>query len=413
MSQPGPVVSYYKRLESVVDAPAREASFFDGIDDTIPGIYRALRKPAPSGADAALQAIDRAVASAVQSFRMIDPSAAAPALARALAATREAQRQLGGDPDVAFLLTVKEEQLQAAITAALGVTFTAVAQPAATRAPNGEGAAYAPPVPMTPVVRGQSFEVRTTFVNRGPIDVTGVQVTLAGWGGRSTGGQESGTSSGRGNGNAPLSTTFSITVPPDAPLTRPYFTRRSIQETRYVVADPSAADRPQAEPALTAVATFEVNGVPVEVREPVTRLESNAPYGYDVRVLAVLPATSVTLTPGHVVVPLGTPDKQVRVRAEVLNNLEGNSAGTVTLKVPPGWIVEPPSASFQFSRAGERTFYPFTVTIPALENREYPIEATATTEAGVFREGYDIIQHRDLETRTCFATLSRAFVAST
>ena len=94
---PGPSISYYQRLDSVVDAPAKETSFFDGIDVTIPGIYRALRKTAPAGAEAALQAIDREVASAVHDFRMIDPAASAPALARALAATRSAQRQLGAD----------------------------------------------------------------------------------------------------------------------------------------------------------------------------------------------------------------------------------------------------------------------------------------------------------------------------
>ena len=103
MSQPGPVgvVLQTARNRLSMRRQGRRA-FSTGSTTTIPGIYKALRKPAPAGADAALQAIDRAVASAVQSFRMIDPSAAAPALARALAATREAQRQLGGDPDVAL-----------------------------------------------------------------------------------------------------------------------------------------------------------------------------------------------------------------------------------------------------------------------------------------------------------------------
>ncbi len=71
--QAGPSVSYYKRLQSVVDAPAKETSFFDGIDTTIPGLYRALRKTPPAGADAALEAIDREVKAAVDSFRMTEP----------------------------------------------------------------------------------------------------------------------------------------------------------------------------------------------------------------------------------------------------------------------------------------------------------------------------------------------------
>jgi hypothetical protein len=67
--------------------------------------------------------------------------------------------------------------------------------------------------------------------------------------------------------------------------------------------------------------------------------------------------------------------------------------------VPPGWLVEPSSASFECAHPGEREFYAFTVTIPALENRDYRIDAVASSDAGVFREGYDIIQHRDLETK--------------
>ena len=52
--QPGPSVSYYKRLQSLVDAPAKEKTFFDGIDTTVPGLYRALRTTAPPAADGLL-----------------------------------------------------------------------------------------------------------------------------------------------------------------------------------------------------------------------------------------------------------------------------------------------------------------------------------------------------------------------
>ena len=181
-AQPGPSVSYYKRLQSIVDAPAKESSFFDGIDTTIPGIYKALRKTAPAGAEAALQAIDREIKSAIQSFKMVEPSASTPALARALAATHAAQRQLGGDPDVASLLARKEQQLQAALRATLGVSFTALAQPAGTEEPTGPFAAFARPPAMPPVVPGQAFEVKTTFTNRSPIELKALRVKLEGHG---------------------------------------------------------------------------------------------------------------------------------------------------------------------------------------------------------------------------------------
>jgi LmbE family N-acetylglucosaminyl deacetylase len=401
--QPGPSVSYYKRLQSVVDAPAKEASFFDGIDTTIPGIYKALRKTAPPGAEPALLAIDREVKSALQNFKMIDPSASTPALARALAATRAARNQLASDPDLASVLAVKEEQLQAAIRATLGVTFTAFAQPAGTQEPTGPFSAFARPPAMPPVVPGQIFEVRATFANRSSLDVKTVRLKLDaqdGWALPSEALPRDAAS------NAPLTTTFTVTVPQNAALTRPYFSRKSIQDPRYTVTDQAQFSRPAGAPPLTALASFQVDGVDVEVREPVTRLEVNAPYGYDTRVLAVVPAVAVTMSPRQVVVPLGMAEKTVRLRTEVLNNLEGKNDGTLRLNVPPGWKVEPAAQPFQFARAGERMYYPFTVTIPSLENREYRIEAVASAGGREFREGYDAIAHRDLETRYLYRDAS-------
>ena len=69
-SQPGPAFSYYKRLESKVSAPDREQSFFDGIDTTIPGVYRTLQRDAPDGAAALLSAIDREIGGAVRAFTL-------------------------------------------------------------------------------------------------------------------------------------------------------------------------------------------------------------------------------------------------------------------------------------------------------------------------------------------------------
>jgi LmbE family N-acetylglucosaminyl deacetylase len=399
--QPGPSVGYYKRLQSIVDAPAKEKTFFDGIDTTIPGIYRALRKEAPAGADSALGAIDREVKAAVQAFKFTDPSAAAPALARALAATRAAAKQLGSDYDVAFILRTKEQQLQDAINSALGISFMAIAQPAGT--PEATGPFNQGPPAMPPVIPGQVFEVKTTFANRSPVDVKGARIAIESKGKWVING---GGAAADARTNEPLASKFSITVPDDAPLTKPYFTRKSIQDPRYTVTDQTQLHRPAAQPALEAVGRYEVNGVPVETRTPVTRLDSNLPYGYDTRVLAVVPALAVTLSPVQAVAPLSMPEKKVRLRAEVLNNKEGKSEGTLALKVPSGWKIDPASQPFAFSHAGERAFYPFTVTIPSLENREYRIEAVATSGGKEYREGYDTIQHRDLETRYLYRDAS-------
>jgi LmbE family N-acetylglucosaminyl deacetylase len=396
--QPGPSVSYYKRLQSLVDAPAKEKTFFDGIDTTVPGLYRALRKTAPAGAEGLLAAVDREIQAAFDAFSFTDPSAAAPALARALAATRAALGQPGVDPDVTFALGVKERQIADAIHAALGISLTAIAQPANT--PEATGPFNAGPPAMPAVVPGQSFEVRTVFTNRGRLPVKGPlfgvadndsksDLAVAGLGARSD----------EASPNRPIVRKLSVTLPENATLTRPHFSRTSIQETRYVVADERQRYRPSAGSLLDVVAIYEVDGVPVEIRRPVTRLEANLPYGHDTRVLAVVPAIAVTLTPAVAVAPLNALTKKINLKVEVLNNREGESHGTVRLKAPAGWTVTPPSQPFRFSRAGERARYGFEIGIPSMENREYRIEAVASSGGREYHEGYATIRHRDLETR--------------
>jgi hypothetical protein len=404
-------VSYYKRLQSLVDAPAKEKTFFDGIDTTLPGLYRALRKPAPAGAEGSLTAIDREIQDAFAAFKFTDPSAAAPALARALAATREALKQLGADADVGFLLGLKERQISDAIHAALGISLTAIAQPAGT--PESTGPFNAGPPALPAVVPGQTFEVRTVFVNRGHVEVTRPRVDIESKGGTSNWvipGNGTTSDSGPATPGAPKAMTaaaanqpivrkFTVTVPENAALTRPHFSRTSIQEARYTVADESQRYQPSADRALEAVVRYEVAGVPVEIRGPVTRLEPNLPYGYDTRVLAVVPAIALTLTPANAVTPLNAPTKRIKVSVEVVNNREKTSDGNLVLEVPAGWKVMPASQPFAFSHAGERALYPFDVTIPSLENRDYRIEAVASSGGREYREGYTTIRHRDLETR--------------
>jgi hypothetical protein len=144
---------------------------------------------------------------------------------------------------------------------------------------------------------------------------------------------------------------------------------------------------------------YEVGGVPLEIRRPVTRLEANLPYGYDIRMLAVVPAIALMLTPAHAVTPLGASSKTITLKVEVLNNRDAKTEGTLRLNVPAGWKVAPASKPFQFARAGERAVYAFDVSIPSLQLREYRLEAVASSGGRDYREGYTTLRHRDLETR--------------
>jgi len=168
------------------------------------------------------------------------------------------------------------------------------------------------------------------------------------------------------------------------------------------VSDPGELYRPASHPPAVASARYTVGGVPIETRVVSTRREGNLPYGYESRELRVVPALALTVSPGSAVVPLRAAKKQVRVEVDLLNNVEGEIAGELVLKLPAGWTSSPATQPFKYARAGERGVYAFTVSAPALENRAYEIQAVARANGREYAEGYSVIAKRDLETRLLY-----------
>jgi hypothetical protein len=152
---------------------------------------------------------------------------------------------------------------------------------------------------------------------------------------------------------------------------------------------------------VTARALYEVAGEPVEIQTTVRRREPHLPYGEELRELMVVPAVAVNVAPRVAIVPTAASlaRRQVDVRVELLNNQERGVSGELALRLPPGWTSTPAAAPFTFARAGERTAFRFSVAMPSPESRDYRIEAVATIAGRSYAEGYDVIEHRDLETR--------------
>jgi LmbE family N-acetylglucosaminyl deacetylase len=393
--QPGPAYGYYKRLASQVAAPAKESSFFDGIDTNMTALFAVLKHSAPANAATLLGAIQREVDAAMRAFKLDDPSAVVPALARGLAATRDAVKALSSDVDAVYMLRLKEQQFADAINTALGIDFTAVAQPAGVPEPTGPGAAFAPPPTMDPVIPGQNFDVRLRFTNRGSTDV-GVN-TFAAVGGLTN--SETGFDGLILRRDRTAAATLNVTTRTTSGFTRPYFNRSSVTESRYTVVDPLSLHRPAAASAFEATAKYRIASVQVEITVPVTRREPQLPYGYVMRELAVVPALAVSVSPRQAVVPLSLASKSVKVQVELTNNAQSGSKGQLALKLPAGWKSEPAAIPFAFARPGEKSRHQFTVSVPAIENRDYTIDAVATANGQEFKEGYDVIEKRDLETR--------------
>ena len=205
-------------------------------------VSRAAARPPPAGADGvAGRHRPRDQGGRARHSRCTDPSASAPALARALAATRSALTQLGSDPDVAFAAAVKEQQIADAIHAALGISLSRRWRSLPGRRSRPGRSAPAPPA-MPPVVPGQTFEVRTVFTNRSPRSIRHAVRVIAGADAATGTRPDADVAVADASPNEPIvAHVHASRCPTTPPLTRPYFSRQSIQEARYTVADVNPA----------------------------------------------------------------------------------------------------------------------------------------------------------------------------
>ncbi len=391
----GPFYRYYKRIDGEpTEEGVKESDFFDGIDVSIPGMFEVLGSPQPAAAAALLDAIDASAKEAARAFRIDDPSAAVPALVRGLDATRDAMEELFSESDIVFMLRIKERQFMDVINTALGIELEAVALPARASA---ERQAFSRPLTMGPVVPGQRFHIRCDITNRSEVEILLEKIQLevpADWEVDTDNAEESAIGL-----NETASQWFDVRLPDHARVWRPHFTRDSIQENRYSTDEPGRFYLPMPFPAATSLARYTINGVSVEAREVVRRRETNLPYGYEMRELAVVPAIVVNVEPRSVIVPLAAADKRTLVQVELENNRAAEVRGEVMLELPLGWSSTPTVHTFRFSRDGEKSGFTFSVSSPKLEDREYRIQAVAKMDGREFRQGYDVIRHRDLETR--------------
>ncbi|MEP7119243.1 MAG: PIG-L family deacetylase, partial [Acidobacteriota bacterium] len=388
---------YYSRVGSRIGGAGKETSIFDGIMTTYSGLYTQLGRRSPEGAADQLARVDGAMGRAATDFKMSDPSAAVPGLAGALNLIRDAMAKSAGEDEVLFVLRIKEQQIQDAITACLGLELVATAQLAGQPEATGPFAMFAPPATMAAPVPGQTFEVRTRLANRGAMAIlpTGVVIEAAtGWQATAAGAAVPASLPAQ----QVATQRFTVVVAPDAPLsTRPYFSRSGLQESRYTLDPPTSFGRAWSAPPLVAAARYTVEGVPVTVREVVKRREAKLPYGDRLREVRSVPRLGVTVSPFAAVVPLASTTRRVELQVDVVHNAEDATSGSVSLTVPAGWRVTPAQQAFTFARAGERASYHFTVQASSIDAVPYTVQAVATSAGRAYREGYELIDQRDLD----------------
>jgi len=407
---PAPVVynSAYHRYGSRAPAAEKEASFYDGIDVSISGIATLANGDTKFLKDG-LAAISRLASDAMKQYAVERPSGVAPVLAEGLKATRaltESVRSSGlaepGKSDVLFELRVKEQQFEKALAASLEISFqtTVVAEEPgrggrgrgaqsstdaaflAARAGRGGGPTFTIAIPQ------QSFGVDAQIYDEGPENIAVASVEVIPSDGKNWNARPAGPAAGEVKAGTLAQWRFDVTVPPDAAITRPYFTRPDEEQPYYDLIDARYRNLPTAPYPLAAHARLSYHGVPFQVAQDVQTSERVPGIGMIENPLIVAPAISVSVSPTAGAVPLES--KSFAFTCTVHSNVKGPAQGTLRLTLPAGWRSTPPEAAFSFSRDGEDQTLVFSVTPDAVKPAPYTITAVAEYRGKSYAEGYHL-----------------------
>jgi LmbE family N-acetylglucosaminyl deacetylase len=186
---------------------------------------------------------------------------------------------------------------------------------------------------------------------------------------------------------------FNLKVPEDAASTQPFFTRPSIEQPYYDIANPAWRERSFAPWPLAAWAEFSYDGVPIRLGQVVQTLERVTGPGGIYQPLVVTPAIGVRVEPEARILPLDGSALPMRVTVHTQSAAEG----TVELKLPAGWRAEPSQAKFHRASAGDTEPILFSVTPAVAEAGGFSINAVAHSGGRTYETGWQSVGYAGLQ----------------
>jgi hypothetical protein len=365
-----------------------ESSLFDGVDVNLTSIAQYAGANPPAGLTSGLAAILTEGQRAQAAFASGNDAGTAAPVEAGLAALRALRGQLGGMGlsdgaryEIDFRLKQKERDYEDAVLAAHNLTFDVLAD---------DGL----------VVGGQAVRLSLSAGNRGATDVGVTRVEIAGFDSPGP------CAPAAVKKDASFTCNVEVRVPKDAKATTPYFHDnywKHPEEHAIQVFDPGVPfGAPFAPTPFRATFHIRAGSVDVTREVPVQFRYIKDVFAGDKRMeLNVVPALSVRVTPGLVVVPTAGGAVQRTISVSVTSGAKGAARATVRLELPAGWSASPESAALSFEHEDESVSTRFQVTAPSQRKAgEYTLKAAATGADGKrFASGYQEIEYPHVERR--------------
>jgi LmbE family N-acetylglucosaminyl deacetylase len=414
----GQSFSYLRLVESVAPKVENEKSIFDGLDTSIVGI--AAGNPA---AQEALRIVQDNVETAIRDFDARKPWLIVKHLVEGKRQLQKAiqtvLRSSMRPGNHIYRLIVRKEILDfdQAVNTALGLEMEALVDPPETTRSDGLTSSV-PRETFRVATRDQRFTVTASIINRSeiPIETNSLNIFPDNW--TRIRGPEIIVTDGASNQgvnnwvkrvgpNEITSRKFQIQVPERKEYTQPYWSRASeLRDHVYQVGliGRLYLEMPFTTPEPVGVATYQIDGVKFRLVSPVMTTFNQPPFGEQRRLLSVVPAINISISPRVGVAPIGAGQISFNVSVSVSNNVKGGASGKVKLKLPDGWSSTPPVQDFKFASEGEAGVFTFKVSAPGVATgQDYKVQAIAQDGGFEFNEGYRVIAYRDLEPRHLYA----------
>jgi hypothetical protein len=363
-----------------------ESSIFDGVDIGLTSIAQYAGPNPPAALTSGLAAILSEAQRAQLAFASGNDTATAAPAEAGLAAIRTLRAQLGGMGlsdaaryEIDFRLTLKEHDYEDAVLAAHNLTFDALAD---------DGL----------VVGGQAVRLALSATNRGATDVGVTRVEIAGF--DSPGACEPAVL----KKDASFACSAEAHVPKDARPTTPYFHDtywKHPEEHAVQIFDPDVPfGVPFAPTPFRVIFHIKAGAVEIAKEVPVQFRYIKDIYIGDKRMeLNVVPAFSLRVTPGLMVIPAAKPDER-EISVSVTSGAKGAAQASVALELPPGWSAMPASIPLNFAHEDESLSARFHVKAPPQPKPgEYTLRAVVTSGGARFTTGYQEIEYPHVQRR--------------
>lgn len=222
------------------------------------------------------------------------------------------------------------------------------------------------------VTPGGTLKITATALNRSAVPVRLNSVTISGAGATAKADSKE---NGKLANNKPTTHQLDLRIPADQPYTAPYWLANAKQGPLYGVKDQRLIGLPDNPPLLEATFDLDLDGQHVELRRPVVNRYVDRVLGGLTRPIVIVPPVGVTMPEKSVVAA----DSSARTVEVTVTSYSGALKGSVALRTPAGWKIDPPTLAFQLTETGEQKTLNFRLTPPASAS-DGMLEAVATVE---------------------------------